>query len=160
MTRAPPWGGKPELQTVQRDEHHFGDLAAVRWSRLGGEIIYKFPLQLFIEQFLPVFTQGLLNIMLLSNLKDRIVRGHPGNVRIPGHTEPSTSTSSVKNAIKGAAAQSVFSPFCFFFSSFLCFFFCFPFVFGICCLWPNTVRGTVCMCVRRHSCVRGQEVME
>lgn len=58
-----------------------------------------------------MFTQGLLNIMLLSNLKDRIVRGHPGILRI---SVLSASRTSVKNAIKGAAAQSIFSMFHFF----------------------------------------------
>lgn len=96
-----------------------------------------------------MFTQGLLNIMLLSNLKDRIVRGHPGILRI---LALSASRTSVKNAIKGAAAQSIFSTL----HSFPFFSLSFPFVFSICSVWLNTVWVTVGICV----CMHGGEVME
>lgn len=49
--------------------------------------------------------------MLLSNLKDGIVRRHPGTPGIPALTEVTASRNESKNAIKGVAAQSIFTPF-------------------------------------------------
>lgn len=69
-----------------------------------------------------MFTKGLLNIMLLSYSKDRIVRGHPGILLIPVLREFRASKTSIQNAIKIGAALSVFIPFHFFISLFLYFF--------------------------------------
>lgn len=102
-----------------------------------------------------MFTQGLLNIMLLSNLKDRIVRRHPGTLRIPALTEVTASRTSFKNAIKGVAAQSIFTPFnFFFFFPHLLFHLCSAFaVFGQAECGELYVSVLVCVCVRADTCV-------
>lgn len=87
-----------------------------------------------------MFTKGLLNIMLLSYSKDRIVRGHPGILLIPALREFRASKTSIQNAIKIGAALSVFIPFHFSISLFLYFF-----IF----VQPEKL-AVVCVCVDTH----------
>lgn len=91
-----------------------------------------------------MFTQGLLNIMLLSNLKDRIVRGHPRMLRIPALPQPALRMQLKERLF-------IFSPFhffVFFFSSL--FIFCSAFaVFG----QAHCGELCGCLCVYVHTLV-------